>query len=91
MIILQKGNVQKIVASKNQADKLVCAGFEVIEQDKDTQSEYVCPVCQKTYKTQEGLDKHMTDKHPKKGGDSNGTNPTSNNVNNNGTDGKAQA
>ena len=26
--------------------------------------EFVCPVCGKSYKTQAGLDKHMTENHP---------------------------
>lgn len=25
---------------------------------------FVCPSCNKEYKTQEGLDKHIADKHP---------------------------
>ena len=34
------------------------------EATSDDAGEFVCPVCGKSYKTQAGLDKHMTEKHP---------------------------
>lgn len=34
------------------------------EAASDDAGEFVCSVCGKSYKTQAGLDKHMSEKHP---------------------------
>lgn len=35
-----------------------------VETASDEEGDFVCPVCGKSYKTQAGLDKHMSEKHP---------------------------
>ena len=35
-----------------------------VDTASDEAGDYVCPVCGKSYKTQAGLDKHMSEKHP---------------------------
>lgn len=84
MITLQKLNIQKIVASQEAADKLISQGYHVVDTPEQLPTEtpadnspappqvYICSTCGKEYKTQEGLDKHMADKHADKGGDKDG-------------------
>ena len=35
-----------------------------ITYEKEQDELFACPVCGKEYKTQEGLDKHIAEKHP---------------------------
>lgn len=80
MITLQKMNVVKIVDNEEAAAKLKESGFAVTSQDEAALPEvpaaappsFHCPQRDKMYKTQEGLDKHLTEKHPNTGGDGNG-------------------
>lgn len=87
MITMQKMNVVKIVDNEVAAAKLKEKGFVVISQDASGElpspppnaqegggnPPFQCPYCTKEYKTQEGLDKHVAEKHPNAGGDSNDT------------------
>lgn len=91
MITLQKENVQKIVASKAQAAKLMLAGFKLVGDETEITDEtplipanFTCIICGKTYKTQEGLNQHMVSKHHPTGGkagdlDDGAANPTGRN------------
>ncbi len=49
------------------ADKARMKGFEVTEEQQEKL--FICSVCGKEYKAQEGLDKHIAEKHP--GGEGN--------------------
>lgn len=70
MYRLRKMNVERIVASMDEANKLVSKGFDIVSQplEKSESDDGVlnCPHCEKTYKTQEGLDRHIAEKHPEK-------------------------
>lgn len=74
MLILQKGNIEKIVFSEAEAAKLILRGFKAVSDTKDNQEQtaFGCPACEKSFKTQAGLDKHLADKHKDKGGETNG-------------------
>lgn len=41
--------------------------MEEIAQKQQKQNEFVCEICNKTYKTENGLKKHMETKHNKDG------------------------
>lgn len=87
MITMQKMNVVKIVDNEVAAAKLKEKGFELVSHDAPAVAPsslpndsdgggnppFQCPYCTKEYKTQEGLDKHMAEKHPSAGGDGNDT------------------
>ena len=41
--------------------------FQELLKQKQKQNEFVCEICNKTYKTENGLKKHMETKHNKDG------------------------
>ena len=85
MITLIRNNVVKIVDCEEKAEKLKAKGFELLpcssEPDDKQESELLhCPYCDKTYKTQDGLDKHIAKEHPNIGGEDNGADPAEDNT-----------
>lgn len=85
MITLIRNNVVKIVDCEEKAEKLKAKGFELLpcssEQDDKQESELLhCPYCEKTYKTQKGLDDHIAKEHPDNGGGNDGADSATNNA-----------
>lgn len=86
MITLIRNNVMKIVDSEEKAEKLKAKGFALFssakaEAGRGEKSElFQCPYCEKTYKTQKGLDDHIAKEHPNGGGGNNGADPATNNA-----------
>lgn len=46
------------------ADKLQGKGYTVTRSAPQEPPDLVCPVCQKSYKTEKGLREHLTKEHP---------------------------
>lgn len=73
MVKLEKGNIHKIVASQAEADRLIAKGYEAlptltVEEDNQNFNPqipmiYKCLICNKEYKTQDGLNSHISQKH----------------------------
>ena len=83
MIELIKNNVVKIVDSEVKAEKLKAKGFKLLsssEAETEKSELLQCPHCEKTYKTQKGLDDHIVKEHPNGGGGNNGADPATNNA-----------
>ena len=74
MITLIRNNVVKIVDSEEKAEKLKAKGFELLSNPSESDDTiFSCPFCDKTYKTQKGLEEHILKVHPDCGGGNNGT------------------
>lgn len=87
MITLIRNNVVKIVDSEEKAEKLKVKGFELLSCQSETvadnkkQEELLhCPHCDKTYKTQKGLDDHIAKEHPNAGGEDDDRDPAKDNT-----------
>lgn len=87
MITLIRNNVVKIVDCEERAEKLKAKGFKLSPcsskpGNKQKEEVFHCPYCDKPYKTQDGLDKHIAKEHPN-GGKDNGGYPATDNAGDN--------